>query len=91
MTDMECKWCQDEICVNDQSPMRADYCPVPDTPDVCRYEEREKAGYVLTPKGCAIAALGLADMQITLDQFDQFWHEFLRLMIREGYVATETN
>lgn len=36
----ECKWCQDEFCVNDKCPMVADYCPVPDIPDVCKHEER---------------------------------------------------
>jgi len=35
-----CRWCQDEFCTNADSPMRADYCPVPDTPGVCRHEER---------------------------------------------------
>ncbi len=40
----ECKWCQDEICVNADCPMRADYCPVVDNPGVCRYEEREEQG-----------------------------------------------
>ena len=38
MTD--CKYCQDEICVNDDCPMRADFCPVPDTEGVCRFEDR---------------------------------------------------
>lgn len=37
---MECKWIQDEICVNADCPMRADYCPVPNDPGVCRFEER---------------------------------------------------
>ena len=37
----ECKYCIDEICVNADCPMRADYCPVPDDEGVCRYEERE--------------------------------------------------
>lgn len=36
----DCKWCQDEICVNADCPMCADYCPVPDIPGVCRFEER---------------------------------------------------
>lgn len=36
----ECEHCHDEICVNDQCPMCADYCPVPDIPEVCKYEER---------------------------------------------------
>ena len=37
-----CKYCHDEICVNADCPMRADYCPVPDIEGVCRYEERDK-------------------------------------------------
>ena len=36
----DCKYCQDEICVNADCPMRADFCPVPDIPGVCRFEER---------------------------------------------------
>ena len=39
-TNADCKYCKDEICVNADCPMRADYCPVPDDPGVCRYEER---------------------------------------------------
>ena len=41
MTD--CKYCQDEICVNSECPMCADFCPVVDFPGVCRFEEREEA------------------------------------------------
>ena len=36
----DCKYCQDEICVNADCPMCADYCPVVDVPGVCRFEER---------------------------------------------------
>ena len=40
---MDCKYCQgDEVCVNADCPMRADFCPVPDIPGVCRFEEREE-------------------------------------------------
>ena len=39
MTD--CKWMQDELCVNADCPMRADFCPVAYVPGVCRFEERE--------------------------------------------------
>ena len=42
-TLMDCKYCQGEICVNADCPMRADYCPVVDVPGVCRFEEREEA------------------------------------------------
>ena len=37
---MDCKYCQDEICVNADCPMCAEYCPVVDVPGVCRFEER---------------------------------------------------
>lgn len=36
----DCKWEWDEICVNDKCPKVGDYCPVPNDPGVCRYEER---------------------------------------------------
>ena len=39
----DCKYCQGEVCVNADCPMRADYCPVPDVEGVCRFEEREEA------------------------------------------------
>lgn len=39
----DCKYCQDEVCVNADCPMRADFCPVVDVPGVCRFEEREEA------------------------------------------------
>ena len=40
LTMTDCKWMQDEICVNADCPMCADYCPVVDVPGVCRFEER---------------------------------------------------
>ena len=36
----DCKWMQDEVCVNADCPMCCDYCPVADVPGVCRFEER---------------------------------------------------
>lgn len=36
----ECKYCYDEFCTNDKCPLVADYCPVPNDPDVCKWEER---------------------------------------------------
>ena len=39
----DCKYCQgDEVCVNADCPMCCDFCPVPDIPGVCRFEEREE-------------------------------------------------
>lgn len=39
-TMADCKYYYDEFCVNDKCPMCADYCPVPDTENVCKWEER---------------------------------------------------
>ena len=36
----DCKYYYEEFCVNNKCPMCADYCPVPDTPDVCKWEDR---------------------------------------------------
>ena len=36
----ECKWCYNEFCVNADCPLVADFCPVSDTPGVCKWEER---------------------------------------------------
>nr|DAG19322.1 MAG TPA: hypothetical protein [Caudoviricetes sp.] len=36
----DCNYCMDEICVNADCPVCTDYCPVPDTDGVCRYEDR---------------------------------------------------
>lgn len=36
----ECKWMQDEVCVNADCPLCCDFCPVADTAGVCLYEER---------------------------------------------------
>ena len=42
LTMDDCKYCQDEICVNADCPMCCDFCPVVDVPGVCRFEEREE-------------------------------------------------
>lgn len=34
------QWMQDEVCVNADCPLCADYCPVVDVPGVCRFEDR---------------------------------------------------
>lgn len=53
---MECKYCDDYtgICTNDQCPMCADACPVPDVKGVCQFEERQETAYVLTAQGLCI-------------------------------------
>lgn len=42
MTDLKCKWEQDEVCVNADCPLVADFCPLCYTPGVCRFEDREE-------------------------------------------------
>ena len=41
LTMADCKWMQDEICVNADCPMCCDFCPEADVSGVCRFEERE--------------------------------------------------
>lgn len=36
-----CKHNYDEICTNADCPLVADYCPVPDTANVCQWEDRK--------------------------------------------------
>ena len=41
----DCKWMQDEICVNADCPACCDYCPVAYFPGICRFEERAGEEY----------------------------------------------
>ena len=34
-----CKYYYDEFCVNDKCPYCADYCPVTEYPEICKYAE----------------------------------------------------
>lgn len=81
---MECKFNKDEFCTNDECPMCADYCPVPDYAGVCKYEEREEERYKLSPKGCLIAALAHQNIYID-DVIDEIWEDFSSLMVKLGY------
>lgn len=85
---MKCKYSKNEFCTNDQCPMCADYCLVLDYEGVCKYEEREEERWVLTPKGCFIAAL---TDHISLDEdiIDFIWHDFVDAMTRFGYIQEE--
>ena len=83
---MECIYNKDEFCTNDQCPMCADYCPVPDMEGVCKYEEREEERWTLAPKGCLAAALDNNNIHIADDFFDAVWKDFTALMSKFGYV-----
>ena len=37
---MECIYNIDEFCTNDKCPACADFCPVPDSEGICKYEDR---------------------------------------------------
>ena len=85
---MECKYNHDEFCTNDECPMCADCCPVPDIEGVCKYEEREEY-YALTPKGCLATAL--LSVGVSLDDciFNDMWNDFVELMTELGYIQEE--
>jgi hypothetical protein len=69
--------------------MRADYCPVPDTPGVCKHEELvedyEDEVYVLTPKGCFISAVQ-DHLDTDLEVIEAIWRDFSHLMKQFGYI-----
>ena len=44
---MKCNWCKDEICVNADCPICCDYCPVPDTEGVCKFEDRSERHFTV--------------------------------------------
>lgn len=48
---MDCKYCQEEICVNADCPMFCDVCPFVDVHVVCRFEEREERNEQSCKKG----------------------------------------
>lgn len=83
---MDCKYNHDEFCVNDECPMCADYCPVPNDPGVCKYEEREDETYVLSPKGCLAVALDANNID-TKNKFESIWELFVSLMERYNYIS----
>lgn len=87
MSNLVCKYCKDEFCVNDQCPMRADYCPVPDIPGVCKHEERieEKIETPkLTPRECLHKALGDPDIDTFI-----IYKEFEALLAENGWTVIE--
>ena len=86
---MECIYNINEFCTNDKCPMRGDYCPVPDTDGVCKYEARQEERWTLTPKGCFIAALDSNDVHIEDGYLDAVWKDFVALMSRCGYLKEE--
>lgn len=82
---MICKHEIDGICTNPDCPLCCDACMVPDVEGVCKYEERVEENLVLTPSGCAIAAMMAARIDVGEAQFQAFWDEFSRLMKQYGY------
>ena len=85
---MECSYNKNEFCTNDQCPMCADYCPVPDFAGVCKYENREEERYVLTPKGCFVSAL-LNHISLDEDVIDFIWRDFTESMEAHGYIQED--
>ena len=40
----KCKWEQDEVCVNADCPLCADFCPVTNYPEICKFAEEDDNG-----------------------------------------------
>jgi hypothetical protein len=69
--------------------MRGDYCPVPDTPNLCKHEERIEEPLVLTPKGCLAAAFINVGIEMREGELNSIWKEFAELMKKNGYVQND--
>ena len=81
---MKCEYNQEGICVNDECPAYDRECPVQELTGLCTHEELEEEEFILTPKGCASAAFGVAGLNG--NRFDAFWDEFVRLMEQGGLI-----
>lgn len=86
---MNCIYNRYEFCTNDECPMCADYCPVPDVEGVCKYEEREEVTYTLTPRGCLLTALLNVGVNLDGRTFNDVWDGFTTLMTELGYIQEE--
>lgn len=83
MSEKICRYNKDEFCVNDQCPMRADYCPVAQNPGVCKYEELVEVEQMTVGK-CYIKAL--ADVGIDVPE-----EKAIEAMNRFRQLVTEMN
>lgn len=83
---MVCKYNQEGVCTNDQCPAYDRECPAQELTGLCAHEELEEEILVLTPEGCATAALNYVGCHMSSQDFDSFWAEFSRLMTQFGYV-----
>ena len=85
---MECIYNIDELCTNDECPMCANFCPVPETEGICQYEDRD-AKFTLTPKGCFCAALLESKVELDNETISLIWDNFTEIMYRFGYLKDE--
>jgi hypothetical protein len=85
---MECIYDDYGACTNTACPMCGDPCPVLDVEGLCKYEERKKEKYTLTPKGCFIATI-TSHISLDEDIIDFIWHDFVDTMTRCGYIEEE--
>ena len=51
MKEKHCKWYHDEFCTNGDSPCVADYCPVVEYPELCKYRELANDSQSLANEG----------------------------------------
>jgi hypothetical protein len=82
--ELVCKYCKNEFCVNDQCPLVADYCPVPDTPGVCKHEVRVQAS--LNLQECLVAAFEDCGQPITPKEVEEIFDSFVSIMAENGFM-----
>jgi hypothetical protein len=65
--------------------MRADYCPVPDTPGVCKHEERIEVKVVRTPKECLYDAIVDYGEEMRGSDGERIYNRFVELLKANGH------
>ena len=84
----KCKWAQgdfEEICVNADCPMCADFCPVLVEPGVCRFEDRGKRTNADKIRAMTDEELAqwLADCAYWIAQYEGKAHPLLKMLQQE--------
>ena len=67
-----CKWYNDEFCTNEDSPCIADYCPVWEYPELCKFREEDKC-YSILGKNKKEIASDIRELRYSIEKEGKFY------------------
>lgn len=91
MSKYVCRFCKDEFCVNADCPMRADYCPVPDMPGVCKHEDRIEIYEQRSPKECLADTFNECGEEMRESEVENIFNKFVEQLAKNNYHITNIN